>query len=70
MDDDIAAIDQDPVAGLQSFGAGRRIAVLERRDDALRQRSDMDVGAAGGDNHDIREGGFAVQVDGDDVLAF
>ncbi len=70
MDDYVAAIDQDPVAGLQSFGAGRHIGVLERRDDALRQRSNMNVGAARGDNHDIREGGFAVQVDGDDVLAF
>ena len=38
--------------------------------DAVGNRPDVNVGAAGRDDHDVGESGFAVQVDGDDILGF
>jgi hypothetical protein len=40
---------------------------LERADNAFGDCPDVNVGAAGRDDHDIGEDGFAVQVDCDDV---
>ncbi len=71
VDDDVGAVDQDPVAIAQAFDARRLVALaFEGADYAFGDRPDMGAGAAGGDNHDVGEGGFAVQVDGDDVLGF
>ena len=49
---------------------GARDGSLERADQPFGDRSDMNVGAAGRDDHGVGERGFAVQVDGNDVLGF
>src|SRR5450631_3358177 len=63
MDDDIGRIDQNPIAGLQSLDARGPPAALEGDDQSLGDRSDVNVGAPGRDNHGVSERGFAVQVD-------
>ena len=62
VDDDIGRIDQNPIAVPQSLDARRPPAVLERADEAPGDRSDVNVGAPGRDNHGVGERGFAVQV--------
>jgi len=68
VDDDIGRIDQNPIAVLQSFDARCAPAALERDDQTLGDRANVNVGAAGRDNHGVGERGFAVQVDGNDIF--
>jgi hypothetical protein len=70
VDDNIGRIDQNPIAGLQSLDARGAQTALERDDEPLCDRSDVNVGAPGCDDHGVGERGFAVQVYGDNVLGF
>jgi hypothetical protein len=69
MNNDISAIDKDPVAVPQALDPGRLMALpLESGNDTLSDGPNMNVGAPACDDHDVSKGGFAVQVDFDDVL--
>jgi hypothetical protein len=69
MDDGVGGVEQDPVAMGQAFDARRgQAARFEGLDETIGDRSDMDVGAPGCDHHEISEGGFAAQIDRDDVF--
>lgn len=65
---DVAGIDQDPVAMLLSFDRDAfHTGFLEPRDEVLSHRADMPTGAAGCDDHPVGDSGLATQVNGDDV---
>ena len=69
MDDDVARIDQDPVAVRQAFDVNALHAgFAEFLHHILRDRADMPVGPAGRDDHVVCDGGFAAKVDGECVL--
>jgi hypothetical protein len=69
MDDDIARVDQDPVAMRHSLYPWCGDADLfQGSDHTLGDRSHMRVGAARGDDHHVGDRGFAVQVDGNNVF--
>jgi hypothetical protein len=69
MHDDIADIDQHPVAGRQAFDLGLAVAgFLERADDVIGQGADMAVRAARRDDEGVGDRGLALQVDADDIL--
>jgi len=69
VDYDIGTIHQYPIAIPQTFDPRRFLVLaLERGDNALGNRPDVNVGASACDDHNVGEGGFAVQVDCDDVL--
>jgi hypothetical protein len=66
MHDHIAGIDQDPIAIGQALDVEALDSVfLEALGDVLRDRADMPVGPACGDDHVVGERGFAAKVDGD-----
>jgi len=65
----ISGVDQHPFADGQAFGLHRAEAgVLQRRHDPLGNGPDMPVRPARGNHHLIGERGFAVHIDGDDLL--
>ncbi len=69
MHDHVARIDQHPIAMRQALDARNgHPRVLERFHDAVRHRANMNVGTAGCDDHHVSDGGFAVEIDRDDVL--
>jgi hypothetical protein len=71
VDDDVVGVDEHPVAVGQAFDARRRQArFLALFNHAIGDGSDVNVGAAAGNDHHVGESGFAVQVDGDDVFSF
>jgi hypothetical protein len=69
MDDDIASINQHPVAGRQTFDPGiAEVGVLEFADQPIADGCDMAARPAGGDNHMVAQRRFACDVDGYDVF--
>jgi hypothetical protein len=69
MDDHIARIDQNPIGMGQAFDLDIALAgLLELVRQLIGDRADMPVGAAGRNNHAVRESGLAVKIDGDDVF--
>ena len=69
MDDDVAAIDQHPVASRQAFDLGLAMAgVLERAHDVVGQGADVTVRTARRDDQRVGDRGLALQVDTDDIL--
>jgi hypothetical protein len=69
VDDNIGTIYQNPLAIPQAFDARRlMVLALERADNTLSNRPDVNVGASACDDHSVGKDGFAVQVDCDDVL--
>ncbi len=69
MDDDIARVDQHPVAMRQSLDPPYGDADLfQGPDHAVGDRTNMCAGAAGSDDHHVGDRGFAMQVDRDDVF--
>ena len=64
--DHIAGIDQHPVAIGQALDMDVLDAVfLQGFRDVFRDRADVPVGTAGGDDHVVGKGGLAAKVDGD-----
>lgn len=69
MDDDIGAIDQNPIAIAQAFDPRRFMAsAFEGADDPLGDCTDVNVGTSAGDDHNVGEGRLALKVDRDHVL--
>jgi hypothetical protein len=69
MDDDVAAIHQNPIAMRQSLNPRCRLARrLEGFQDMIRHSANMDVGAAAGDDHNVGEGRLTLQIDRNDIL--
>ena len=69
MDDDIASIDQDPIADRHAFDARRgQPHFLERLRNALGNRADMAIRPAGSDQHPIGQRGLASKIEGGDVF--
>lgn len=71
MDDDIAGIDQHPIAALQAFDFRcNTTKILKDLEQMIGDGSDMRIGTAGGDDHGIGDRGFSMQIDGDNILGF
>jgi hypothetical protein len=69
VDDDVAGIDQNPIGMRQALDANIALAGLfQLHRQLVGDGADMAVGAAGRDDHAVSEGGFAMEVDGDDVF--
>ncbi|GAB4537645.1 MAG: hypothetical protein Tsb0010_16770 [Parvularculaceae bacterium] len=69
MDDHIARVDQNPVAMGQAFDSEILDAqIFQPPLQAIRQRPDMAMRTARGDDHHIGEGSLAGKIDLDDVL--
>ena len=69
MDDDVAGIDQHPVAMGKAFDASASEAfVLELPDEVIGNGADMPLRAPRGYDHLVADRGLALDVDGDDVL--
>ena len=69
MHDDVSRVDQNPIAGLQTFDAGRTQAfVLQVGNEVFADRRDMTVRASGYDHHVVAQRRFSGNVDGDDVF--
>ena len=70
MDDDIAGIDQHPVATGEALDAGTAMSgFLEGAQQMIGQRTDMPLGPPGSDDHHIGHGRFATQINSDDVFS-
>lgn len=70
MDDDVAAIDQHPVASRQAFDLGLAMAgVLERAHDVVGQGADVTVRTARRNDQRVGDRGLALEVDADDILS-
>src|SRR5579872_3036607 len=71
MDDDVARVDQYPLAALQAFDRPMPIAGgTQRVEHALGQRHDLALRVPAGDDHVIGEGGFVFEVDDRDFFGF
>ena len=71
MDDDVAQIDQYPVAAVFAFDAKRRMACgFAVVVDFAGERVQVAVGGAAGDDHVVGDVGFAGKFDGLDVHRF
>ncbi|MNW04905.1 hypothetical protein D3C71_2010690 [compost metagenome] len=71
MDDDIAQVEQRPLARVQAFAAQRAHALfLDLLQHAFGQGLHMATGSTAGDHHEIGDAGLAAHVDGGDVLTF
>ena len=69
MHDDVAGVEQHPVASLQALDAHATEAqVFQLASDLLGDRSDVPVGPAGGDHHEVTDGRLTCQIDRHDVL--
>ena len=69
MDDDVAGIGQNPVAGLLAFDRDIAVAgLLQAIGQVIGDGDDLAVRASGGDHHVVGEGRLALEVDDDDVL--
>src|SRR5258705_6371595 len=69
MDDDVARVDQHPVAMRHALDFDRADTRLgEVVEHARRDRADMTVGRTGRHNHVVGDRGFATEVDGEGVL--
>jgi len=70
VDDDIARIDQNPIAVLLPLDPRGALAPLECTDQPFSDGSDVNVGAPRRDDHGVGKRGFSVQINGDDVFGF
>jgi hypothetical protein len=71
VDDRIAGIEQHPVAMRDAFDPGRwEACCAARARHPVGDRADVNVRASRGDDHQVGDGGFARQVDDDDILGF
>ena len=69
MDDDVARIDQNPVAVRQALDLGAaQTLFLQRAQKVVGERAHVAVRAARGHDHAVGHGRLAPQVDQDDVL--
>jgi hypothetical protein len=69
VDDHVARVDQNPVAGILAFDlAGHAMALLEPFHQFLRDRRDLPGGAARGHDHPVGNGRFSAQIDLHDIL--
>ena len=69
MDDDVAAVDQHPVAGGGALDPDLRDAGgLELHLQMLGHGAQLPRGAAGGDDHEVGDAGFTGEVDGDHIF--
>ena len=69
MDDDIARIDQDPIAERHSFDSCiANAALLQLIDEAVRDSANMTLRAPRGDDHEIRKRRLTGQRDTDDLV--
>jgi hypothetical protein len=69
MDDDVAAIDQHPITDTDAFDTHIVGALLlQQNGEMLGHRRQMALGPAGGDDHEIGDAGFAVEIDDNDVF--
>ena len=69
VDDDVAAIDQHPVASRQAFDLGLTVTgVFQRAHDVVGQGADVTVRTARRDDQRVGDRGLAFEVDADDVL--
>ena len=70
MNNDVACIDQNPVAGGQSFNAGGAKAMLfDAATEMVGDGADLALGAAVGDDHEIGDRAFSEEVDDDNVFS-
>jgi hypothetical protein len=71
VDDDVAGVDQHPVAVGQALDAGAAVTgILERAQQVIGHRPDVALRTAGRDDHPVGDGAFVLEVDEDDVLGF
>ena len=69
MDDDVARVDQDPVAGGLAFAArAGEAGFLQAPQDLVGHGADMALGAPGRDHHGVGDVGLAREIDRDDLL--
>lgn len=69
MHDDVAAIDQNPVALLHALDAGGAMTgFFYPARQMVGDRPNMALGAPVGDDHKIRDGGFVFKIDDNDVF--
>jgi hypothetical protein len=69
VDDDVADVDQDPIAVRQALDLGAAVAgVLEGAQQVIRHGADVTMRAPGGDDQTVGEGAFVLEIDEDDVL--
>ena len=68
MNDDVARIDQHPIAMRHAFDAGRNAGFVQILDDPVGHRSDMALRPAGGHDHVVADRRFIAKIDGEDVL--
>src|SRR5690606_270925 len=71
VDDDVAGVDQHPIAMRQAFNADIATACrLEVVEQPIGDGADMALRSARGNDHEIAENGFADEIDRNDVLSF
>lgn len=68
MDDDIARIDEHPVAMRRALDARRKTGLVEVLHDPVGDRSDMTIRSAGGHDHVVGDGGLAAKIQSEGVL--
>jgi hypothetical protein len=70
MDDDIARVNQHPIAkGHPFYPCVAHVALLELAKEAVRDGPNVALGPARSDNHRVANGRFPCQVDADDVVS-
>jgi hypothetical protein len=70
VDDDVATIDQHPIASRQAFDLGLAMAgILQRAHDVVGQGADVTVRTARRDDQRVGDRGLALEVNADDVLS-
>ena len=70
MDDDIAGIDQDPVAVGHALDAHREAGLRQVLEQMIRDCPDLTVRPPGGHHHGVGNRSFAGEIDCDGVLGF
>ena len=69
MDDDVARVDQNPVATLRAFGRDAQDAlILQLLAQMVGHGADLPGRAAGGNHHEVCDAGFVGEFDDDDVV--
>jgi hypothetical protein len=69
MDHEVAGIDQHPLAMPQAFDRNLLAAgFFEAVGEALGERHHLPLRAAGGDQHEISDIGFTLEIDGGDIF--
>jgi hypothetical protein len=68
VDDNVASIDQHPIAMRHAFDARHNAGFMQVFDYPVGDRPDMAVRATGRHDHVVADRGFIAQIDGEDVL--